>query len=77
MIENPAHGSQVTIIDYTLSRITIKKHTLFNDLGKDPDLFIAEGDFQFEVYRMMRNAVKYVSLNAHSKCLLHVVRARK
>lgn len=48
---------QVTIIDYTLSRITINNHTLFNNLAKDPDLFVAEGDFQFEVYRMMRKAV--------------------
>ena len=51
--------TQVTIIDYTLSRIRIGgRVTLFNDLSKDPDLFVAEGDFQFDVYRMMRNAVK-------------------
>ncbi|XP_065202069.1 uncharacterized protein LOC135832627 [Planococcus citri] len=53
-------GVKVTIIDYTLSRISINNCIVFNDIGQDPDLFTAHGDFQFEVYRLMRNEVRNI-----------------
>ncbi|XP_061400769.1 serine/threonine-protein kinase haspin homolog [Musca vetustissima] len=48
-------GVQVTIIDYTLSRITYGDCCYFNDLSLDKDLFTATGDYQFDIYRMMRD----------------------
>ncbi|XP_032576137.1 putative serine/threonine-protein kinase haspin homolog isoform X7 [Drosophila sechellia] len=51
-------GVNVTIIDYTLSRITINDCCYFNDLSRDEELFQATGDYQYDVYRMMRNEVK-------------------
>ncbi|XP_065223143.1 serine/threonine-protein kinase haspin homolog isoform X2 [Planococcus citri] len=53
-------GVKVTIIDYTLSRISINNCILFYDIGTSPGLFSGDSssDFQFEVYRLMRNAVK-------------------
>lgn len=48
-------GVQVTIIDYTLSRMLYKRNYLqFNDLAHDEDLFSATGDYQYEIYRLMR-----------------------
>lgn len=54
----PSNGIQVTIIDYTLSRMSYGGCCIFNDLAVDPELFVAQGDYQFEVYRLMQNAVK-------------------
>lgn len=45
---------QATIIDYTLSRIDCNGTVLFNDLTKDPEMFQGVGDYQFEIYRIMR-----------------------
>lgn len=45
---------QATIIDFTLSRISFRGGTLFLDLAKDPELFTSTGDYQFEIYRLMR-----------------------
>lgn len=51
----PTEGVQVTIIDYTLSRMLYKRNYLqFNDLAHDEDLFSATGDYQYEIYRLMR-----------------------
>lgn len=50
----PACGIQVSIIDFTLSRITFDGVCIFNDLSLDPDLFTASGDYQFEVYKLMQ-----------------------
>lgn len=47
-------GVEATIIDFTLSRIEDDGVVIFNDLSLDPDLFTAEGDYQFEVYRLMQ-----------------------
>ncbi|XP_050419589.1 uncharacterized protein LOC126832737 [Adelges cooleyi] len=44
----------VTIIDFTLSRMTYCNKPIFNDLSGDPELFISDGDYQFEIYRLMR-----------------------
>uniref|UniRef100_A0A9I3GIS4 non-specific serine/threonine protein kinase n=1 Tax=Anopheles farauti TaxID=69004 RepID=A0A9I3GIS4_9DIPT len=48
------HGVKATIIDYTLSRIVYNGLCLFNDLSTDEELFTAEGDYQFEIYRNMK-----------------------
>lgn len=53
-IEVRTHGIKATIIDYTLSRIVYKDCCLFQDLAADPELFEAVGDYQFDVYRLMR-----------------------
>ncbi|KAH8318197.1 hypothetical protein KR067_012721, partial [Drosophila pandora] len=47
-------GVIVTIIDYTLSRVTIDECCHFNDLSTDAELFTATGDYQYDIYRMMR-----------------------
>ncbi|XP_050745546.1 serine/threonine-protein kinase haspin homolog isoform X2 [Drosophila biarmipes] len=51
-------GVNTTIIDYTLSRITIDDCCYFNDLSNDDELFLASGDYQYDIYRMMRNELK-------------------
>ena len=84
-------GVVVSIIDFTLSRLTKGKPillwlfkrktscvlhvsclaslacvfinfldgiTVFCDLSKDPDIFKGKGDYQFEVYRLMKKANK-------------------
>lgn len=48
------HGIKATIIDYTLSRIVYKNCCLFQDLASDPELFEAKGDYQYDIYREMR-----------------------
>ncbi|KAL1513832.1 hypothetical protein ABEB36_003182 [Hypothenemus hampei] len=48
------HNVVVTIIDYTLSRITHDGVYIFTDLANDLDLFSGEGDYQFQVYRLMK-----------------------
>lgn len=50
----PTNGVKATIIDYTLSRLKTNNETFFNDLSKDDELFSASGDYQFEVYRLMK-----------------------
>lgn len=50
----PSKGVIVTIIDYTLSRVTINECCHFNDLSADDELFAATGDYQYDIYRMMR-----------------------
>lgn len=55
----PTKGIQITIIDYTLSRMTLNDYCFYNDLSNDEELFNASGDYQFEIYRMMRKALKY------------------
>ncbi|XP_040211398.1 serine/threonine-protein kinase haspin [Rana temporaria] len=50
----PSAGVQVKIIDYTLSRLDKDGLTVFCDLSMDEDLFLGEGDVQFDVYRNMR-----------------------
>ncbi|KAL9916199.1 putative serine/threonine-protein kinase haspin homolog isoform X1 [Glossina fuscipes] len=50
----PTKGVYITIIDFTLSRITYNNCCLYNDLSNDEELFTATGDYQFDIYRMMR-----------------------
>ncbi|KAH8354060.1 hypothetical protein KR084_006611, partial [Drosophila pseudotakahashii] len=51
-------GVNITIIDYTLSRITINDCCHYNDLSNDDELFEATGDYQYDIYRMMRSELK-------------------
>lgn len=57
-IEIATHGIKATIIDYTLSRLIYKDQCLFQDLAADPELFEASGDYQYDIYRLMRSATK-------------------
>lgn len=52
--EVATRGMQVAIIDFTLSRIECDGVVIFNDLSLDPELFTADGDYQFEVYKLMQ-----------------------
>ncbi|XP_063534711.1 uncharacterized protein LOC134744722 [Cydia strobilella] len=57
----PRRGVAATIIDYSLSRLSLplaqggEAAALYNDLATDDGLFDAVGDYQFEVYRLMRD----------------------
>lgn len=51
-------GVQVTIIDYTLSRMMFQNNCYYNDLANDEELFMSTGDYQFDIYRMMRLHLK-------------------
>ncbi|XP_060801432.1 uncharacterized protein LOC106137006 [Amyelois transitella] len=53
-------GVAATVIDYSLSRLSLPlagsdRAALYNDLSTDDGLFDALGDYQFEVYRRMRD----------------------
>ncbi|KAK7496261.1 hypothetical protein BaRGS_00012426 [Batillaria attramentaria] len=52
------HGVQVNIIDFTLSRLTKDGCTVFCDLASDDSLFEGKGDYQFDIYRMMKKENK-------------------
>ncbi|XP_050541607.1 putative uncharacterized protein DDB_G0282133 [Daktulosphaira vitifoliae] len=47
-------GIKASIIDFTLSRITYSGKQIYNNLSSDPELFTSYGDYQFEIYRMMK-----------------------
>lgn len=55
LVTIPTNGVKATIIDYTLSRIVCDNNVFYNDLAHDADLFSATGDYQFEIYRLMRS----------------------
>ncbi|XP_068139943.1 serine/threonine-protein kinase haspin homolog isoform X2 [Drosophila tropicalis] len=54
----PSKGIRTTIIDYTLSRIKFNKFCYYNDLSSDEELFEATGDYQYDIYRKMRQELK-------------------
>lgn len=54
-IEIRTHGVKATIIDYTLSRLVYKECCLYQNLADDPELFEATGDYQYLIYRLMRD----------------------
>ncbi|XP_014209661.2 uncharacterized protein LOC106640222, partial [Copidosoma floridanum] len=56
-ISLPTKGVKVSVIDFTLSRMSYKGCKIFNDLALDPTLFAAQGEYQFDIYRMMRDSV--------------------
>ncbi|KAL2084129.1 hypothetical protein ACEWY4_019647 [Coilia grayii] len=47
-------GVQVNIIDYSLSRLEIDGLTVSCDISTDEELFMGQGDYQFDIYRKMR-----------------------
>ncbi|XP_076646653.1 haspin isoform X2 [Halictus rubicundus] len=57
-IQFVSKGVKVSIIDFTLSRVTYQGCSVFNDLASDPSLFTAQGEYQFEIYRLMRDKIK-------------------
>uniref|UniRef100_A0A8D9B363 Serine/threonine-protein kinase haspin homolog n=1 Tax=Cacopsylla melanoneura TaxID=428564 RepID=A0A8D9B363_9HEMI len=48
-------GVRPTIIDFTISRCFVGEKIMYYDLSQDEELFQGEGDYQFEMYRMMRS----------------------
>lgn len=52
------HGVKVTIIDYSLSRMVYDGAILFNNIARDEELFQSSGDYQFDIYRLMRDRVE-------------------
>jgi serine/threonine-protein kinase haspin len=57
VIKIPTHGVKVTIIDYSLSRMVYDGAILYDNLSKDEELFESTGDYQFDIYRLMRQRV--------------------
>ncbi|XP_042372809.1 serine/threonine-protein kinase haspin-like, partial [Plectropomus leopardus] len=47
-------GVLVSIIDYSLSRLEIDDLTVSCDISTDEELFMGQGDYQFDIYRLMR-----------------------
>lgn len=52
------HGVKVTIIDYSLSRMVYDGAVLYDNLARDEELFESQGDYQFDIYRLMRARVE-------------------
>nr|XP_022900622.1 uncharacterized protein LOC111413755 [Onthophagus taurus] len=74
LVENK--GVKATIIDYTMSRIKKNGICMFNDLKCDLDLFKGEGDYQFEIYRLMKksNGDNWEMFDSYSNVLwLHYI----
>ncbi|KAL6260889.1 hypothetical protein P5V15_008416 [Pogonomyrmex californicus] len=57
-IKLPSHGVKMSIIDFTLSRMLYQGCCIYNDLALDPALFTAHGEYQFEIYRLMRDKIQ-------------------
>ncbi|RLU15410.1 hypothetical protein DMN91_012404 [Ooceraea biroi] len=53
-----SNGVRVSIIDFTLSRMLYQQCCIYNDLALDPALFTAHGEYQFEIYRLMRDKLQ-------------------
>jgi len=49
------NGVFASIIDFSLSRMSKDGFIIFDDLAKYSDLFVGEGDYQFDIYRMMKD----------------------
>ncbi len=67
----PTFGITPTIIDFTLSRMKDPKSNveIFLDMALDEEMFMSKGDYQFDIYRMMRDANRLVFV----VLLLHLV----
>jgi serine/threonine-protein kinase haspin len=52
-----SHGIKVTIIDYTFSRLRTQGKIVYRPYD-DPEYFQGTGDYQFDIYRKMRDAVQ-------------------
>ncbi|XP_046397756.1 serine/threonine-protein kinase haspin-like [Ischnura elegans] len=51
-------GVSAKIVDFTLSRATIDGRFHYADLAASPEIFESTGEYQFEVYRLMRKHTK-------------------
>ncbi|XP_039177310.1 serine/threonine-protein kinase haspin [Crotalus tigris] len=67
----PTQGILVNIIDYTFSRLERDGLTVFCDLSTDDEVFQGGGDYQFDIYRQMReeNANNWADYFPHSNIL--------
>ncbi|EDV26318.1 uncharacterized protein TRIADDRAFT_63724 [Trichoplax adhaerens] len=65
--EIPTNNVYVSIIDFTLSRLEQDGCISFFNLSKDDELFKGEGDYQFEIYRMMREKNENEWKSFHAK----------
>ncbi|TRZ24346.1 hypothetical protein HGM15179_002794 [Zosterops borbonicus] len=67
----PTAGICVNIIDYTLSRLERDGLTVFCDLSTDQELFQGTGDYQFDIYRQMKeeNSNSWTDYHPHSNVL--------
>nr|XP_008123868.2 PREDICTED: serine/threonine-protein kinase haspin [Anolis carolinensis] len=67
----PTHGILVSIIDYTFSRLERDGLTVYCDLSTDEEVFQGRGDYQFDVYRRMReeNGNEWADYFPHSNVL--------
>ncbi|XP_020820339.1 serine/threonine-protein kinase haspin [Phascolarctos cinereus] len=52
------HGIHVNIIDYTLSRLEKDGLVVFCDISQERELFQGQGDYQFEIYRLMKKRAR-------------------
>ncbi|TSO98519.1 Serine/threonine-protein kinase haspin [Bagarius yarrelli] len=64
-------GVHVNIIDYSLSRLEIDGLTVSCDIANEEELFMGQGDYQFEIYRLMKkeNNNCWVDYHPHSNVL--------
>ncbi|XP_048851777.1 uncharacterized protein haspin [Brienomyrus brachyistius] len=64
-------GVLVNIIDYSLSRLEIDDLTVSCDISADEELFMGTGDYQFDIYRKMReeNNNSWSEYNPHTNVL--------
>ncbi|XP_061563533.1 uncharacterized protein haspin [Cololabis saira] len=64
-------GVLVRIIDYSLSRLEIDELTVSCDISNDEELFMGQGDYQFDIYRLMRqeNGNDWNSYHPHTNVL--------
>ncbi|XP_014887802.1 uncharacterized protein haspin isoform X1 [Poecilia latipinna] len=76
LLDGEAHsmetkGVLVRIIDYSLSRLEIDDLTVSCDISNDEELFMGQGDYQFEIYRLMRqeNGNKWSSYHPRTNVL--------
>ncbi|KAM9314923.1 uncharacterized protein haspin [Pholidichthys leucotaenia] len=64
-------GVLVRIIDYSLSRLEIDDLMVSCDISNDEELFMGEGDYQFDIYRLMRqeNGNNWSDYHPHTNVL--------
>ncbi|XP_075318467.1 uncharacterized protein haspin [Odontesthes bonariensis] len=64
-------GVLVRIIDYSLSRLEIDDLTVSCDISNDEELFMGQGDYQFDIYRLMRqeNGNNWSNYHPHTNVL--------
>ncbi|KAM8879310.1 uncharacterized protein haspin [Spinachia spinachia] len=64
-------GVLVRIIDYSLSRLEIDDLTVSCDISNDEELFVGQGDYQFDIYRLMRqeNGNNWSDYHPHTNVL--------